>query len=257
MNLLPAIDLMNGQCVRLQKGDFASRKVYRDDPVAVARELERLGVRWLHMVDLDGARDGKSRQKSVVESIAKQTTLQVQYGGGIRSAREIEDLREAGVARIVLGSVAVTQPEFTAEMLKVHGGECITLALDILGGDDLTVASHGWQTSSGSSLWELMECYREHGLKHVLCTDISRDGMMAGPNFDLYLTMRKHSPDLNIMASGGIRSMQDLRQLETIKVAGAVIGKAFYEGSIDLEKAVEIFSSGKDSSCEDWSTELR
>jgi phosphoribosylformimino-5-aminoimidazole carboxamide ribotide isomerase len=240
MELLPAIDLKNGQCVRLTQGDFASAKVYEADPLIQARKFADAGATWLHVVDLDGARDGKSRQFDIIAQLAQQASLNMQVGGGIRSSSEIETLLNFGVKRVIIGSLAARNPALVKSWLKDFGPKCIVLAFDVRldAEGEPEVLTNGWQSNSKQSLWDLLATYTESGLRTILCTDVSRDGTLKGSNHTLYQIIRERQSELDILASGGISDLSDLQKLAGLGMAGAIIGKAIYEGRIDLAAAV-------------------
>jgi phosphoribosylformimino-5-aminoimidazole carboxamide ribotide isomerase len=240
MELFPAIDLQKGQCVRLAQGDFNAVTVYDADPVRMARKFAKAGARWLHVVDLDGARDGRSRQIELIADIAQSVPLKLQVGGGIRDAATIDQLLTADAARIVIGSLAVQNQPLVGEWLKRYGPERIVLAFDVKldqkGSPE--VVTQGWQSGSRQSLWELLATYADSGLQTVLCTDVSRDGMLGGTNEELYRDMRKRYPMLDVLASGGVSGLDDLLALAELGLAGAIVGKAIYEGRVDLVEAL-------------------
>jgi len=240
MILFPAIDLKNGQCVRLTQGDFAQATIYEADPLRQAHCFQTMGASWLHMVDLDGAKTGSMQQFDVISHVTQNTTLHVQVGGGICETSIIEKLLKCGVHRVVIGSVAVKNKALVREWLQHFGSDVIVLALDIRLTADNTpeILTHGWQKGSQLSLWELGEHYMECGLKTILCTDVSRDGMLTGTNRSLYQLVQKRWPQLDILASGGVKDLEDLVHLAGLGLKGAIIGKALYEGHIDLAKAL-------------------
>jgi phosphoribosylformimino-5-aminoimidazole carboxamide ribotide isomerase len=238
MILYPAIDLIDGVCVRLSKGDFDQKTVYENGPVEVAQNYKKQGAVWLHLVDLDGAKDPEKRQLMLIENIVKQSELKVQTGGGIRIADDVAQLIDIGVSRVVIGSLAVKNPEIVQELFQQYGAERICLAADVKSkGQDYYIAVSGWQEESDLLLSNFIEGFLPFGLKHVLCTDISKDGMMAGCNIALYESLVTQYPALCFQASGGIHTLDDLSQLPT---DGAVIGKALYEGAFTLKKALEV-----------------
>jgi phosphoribosylformimino-5-aminoimidazole carboxamide ribotide isomerase len=241
MELFPAIDLQNGKCVRLTQGDFNAATLYADDPVLQAQEFAYAGARWLHVVDLDGARDGQSRQLDLIAGIAEKVPLKLQVGGGIRERSNIEQLLGADVERVVIGSLAVKNPPLVKEWLRHFGSERIVLACDVRINDKNIpeVLTHGWQSDSHLSLWDFLESYADSGLKTILCTDVGRDGMLFGPNAALYGEIKKRWPSLEILASGGVSDLDDLLNLAKLSLAGAVVGKAIYEGRIDVANAIE------------------
>lgn len=237
MIVYPAIDLIEGKCVRLYKGDFGQKTVYEASPVEAAQDYRDQGASWLHLVDLDGARDPARRQTDVIAGIIKQSGLQVQTGGGVRGEKDIEALLGAGAARVVIGSLAVKDAARTKEIFRRFGADKICLAADVTPkGEGYVIAVSGWQEEGGISLDDFLESYLECGLIHVLCTDISRDGTMTGCNFNLYRDIQESFPQLQLQASGGIGSLADLKKLDT---AGVIIGKALYENVFTLKEALE------------------
>jgi len=236
MELIPAIDLRDGRCVRLLRGDFDRETRYDLDPVELARRYRDLGARWLHVVDLDGAKRGESQNLPLVERMRADSGLKVQLGGGLRSRAEL--LRALAVAdRAVVGSLAVTEPSTVGAWLE-ELGDRLTLALDVRVAADGTavVATHGWTRASGVTLAEAVERYRAHGLRRVLCTDIERDGALTGPNVELYADCVRRWPDVAFLASGGVRGARDLAALARAGVTGAVSGKALLEGKLAPEE---------------------
>lgn len=242
MIIFPAIDLQAGSCVRLERGNFAAATSYDSDPLVAAKRFEDQGASWLHIVDLDGAKDGAARQTLSTSRVAAQTTLRIQAGGGIRSAGDVETLLQAGVDRIVIGSLSVQNPELVKGWLRQFGPERIALAVDIRMDDQGTpyLLTRGWQDESSQTLWDVLSFYQVDGLKTVLCTDVSRDGMLNGPNLDLYSELRKRYPFLDILASGGIATLDDIRSLADLRMAGAITGKALYEKKFTLSDAVAV-----------------
>ena len=236
MIIYPAIDLINGEVVRLHKGDFARKTTYGTDPVAVAKSYADAGAEWLHLVDLDGAKDPANRQTDLISRIIAGSGLKVQTGGGIRSRDDVAALVEAGASRVVIGSLAVRDPELVADMMLEYGAEAICLAADVLRQDGgFLIAVSGWQEASGLTLSDFLTGFQPAGLRHVLCTDIDRDGMMTGPNNDLYRQVKGQFPDIHLQASGGVKGIEDLDGLAT---DGVIIGRAIYEGAIDLRAAL-------------------
>jgi phosphoribosylformimino-5-aminoimidazole carboxamide ribotide isomerase len=239
MEIFPAIDLKNGQCVRLSQGDFGTAKIYEKDPLLQMRKFSSAGASWLHVVDLDGAREGEMKQIDLITNLAKQTPLRIQAGGGIRGARTIHKLLDSGVARVVIGSLAIRNKALVKKWLRQFEPQRIVIAFDVKIIDDHPVVlTHGWQNNSQQLLWDVLDAYEDSGLKHILCTDVSRDGMLTGANADLYKSILDHAPKLKILASGGVKGLKDLVKLAKVPVAGAVVGKAIYEGRVDLAKAL-------------------
>jgi phosphoribosylformimino-5-aminoimidazole carboxamide ribotide isomerase len=237
MELIPAIDLREGRCVRLLKGDFARETRYDADPVELARRYRDAGAAWLHVVDLDGAQRGEPVNLALVERMGRASGLRVQLGGGVRKRANLE--AALGVAeRVVIGSLAVSDPATVAGWLTEFGSERLTLGLDVrLGADgSALIATHGWTQESALSLDAAIERYRAAGLKHVLCTDIDRDGALAGPNLALYRECVLRWPGIAFIASGGVRDAADLAALAATGVAAAVSGKALLEGRLTAEE---------------------
>ena len=237
MLLIPAIDLRGGSCVRLYQGDFAAETRYSADPLELAAHYEALGASWLHVVDLDGARDGTPANHDVIRRIAASTGLRLQVGGGIRSRATVDALLALGAARLVIGSLAIEQAALVSEWLQALGPERLCLALDVrvdAAGEPI-VQTRGWQHSSALGLWAALEPFAASGLRHVLCTDIARDGALSGPNIALYAAAVRRRPELCWQASGGIRSLEDLHALDAAGAFAAVSGKALLERRITAE----------------------
>lgn len=238
--LIPALDLIDGNVVRLQQGDFALQTTFANDPLPLVQAYAAAGAQYLHLVDLDGARDPAKRQIDLLRRISASTRMTVQVGGGIRNQADLEQLFEAGVKRAVIGSLTVTQPQLVQAWLNEFGPAAIVLALDVNIAADGTayVATHGWQQTSTLTLNQLIDSFSADGLRHVLCTDISRDGMLSGSNIALYAGLKQRYPQLLIQASGGIASLDDLRQLQAINCDAAILGKALLTGQFTLEEAL-------------------
>lgn len=234
MLLIPSIDLRGGRCVRLREGDFAAQTVYEVEPLALAQRYQALGARWLHVVDLDGAKDGLPRNTDVIKSLARRPSLCLQVGGGVRSAVAIEALLSAGVARVVIGTAAALQPDEVAVWLKHFGAERICLAFDVRLGPNAEpqVRTDGWTRNSALGLMQAIEAFSRYALKHVLCTDIQRDGTLRGPNVRLYRKCLAQFPQLKWQASGGIRDSHDLTVLKSAGLSAAVTGTALLEQRI-------------------------
>ncbi|PDH56805.1 MAG: 1-(5-phosphoribosyl)-5-[(5-phosphoribosylamino)methylideneamino]imidazole-4-carboxamide isomerase [SAR116 cluster bacterium MED-G06] len=236
--IYPAIDLIAGEVVRLHKGDFAQKTTYGTDPVAVARAYADAGASWLHLVDLDGAKDPAHRQTTLISRIIEGSGLKVQTGGGIRSRADVEALLSAGASRVVIGSLAVRDQDTVAAMIADLGVEAICLAADVVRPDqDFMIAVSGWQEASTMTLADFIEGFLPSGLRHVLCTDIDRDGTLTGPNKALYDIVKAAYPDIRLQASGGVKGIEDLDGLGT---DGVIIGRAIYEQKIDLKAALEL-----------------
>jgi phosphoribosylformimino-5-aminoimidazole carboxamide ribotide isomerase len=240
MIIYPAIDLRGGRVVRLTEGRFDQEKSYSDDPLAVAQGFAAAGASWLHVVDLDGAKDPARRQTALVEKLARDSGLRVQTGGGIRDDSQIAALLAAGAQRIIVGSVAVKRPALVRDWLRRFGPEKIILSPDVRldAGGVPRVAAAGWQESTGVALDDFLNGFLAAGLVHILCTDIGRDGKMTGPNTGLYAQLAKNFPSLQIQASGGVSSLDDLRTLQTTGAAGVIVGRALYEKKFTLREAL-------------------
>ena len=240
MIIYPAIDLKDGQCVRLKQGDFDAVTIYEADPLKMAARFAEAGAEWLHMVDLDGAKAGEMQQFDAIARVVKDSKLKIQVGGGIRSEKTVQRLLNAGVARVVVGSLAVKNRNLVQGWLRDFGGDKIILAFDIRYQDgEPEILTHGWQSGSQQLLWDVLDAYAHSGLKSVLCTDISRDGMLGGANNALYQTMHERWPAIDVLASGGVSGLQDLLDLAKLGAAGAIVGKAIYEGRVDLADAIQ------------------
>jgi phosphoribosylformimino-5-aminoimidazole carboxamide ribotide isomerase len=243
MEVIPAIDLLNGQCVRLFQGDFSQVTVYAADPIELARRYRDAGLRRLHVVDLDGARTGSPQNRDLITAMAGQVGLAVQAGGGLRDIERALALRAAGAERVVVGSIAAEKPETALEWLDRLGAEHLVLAFDVrvTGNEDPTVLTRGWVKDSGSSLWTLMERFCARGARHFLCTDVAQDGTLAGPNLNLYRECSRRFPGAAVIASGGVGSLRDLHELAQTGAAAVVTGKALLDGRLTLEE-IESFS---------------
>ncbi|MDR0925541.1 MAG: 1-(5-phosphoribosyl)-5-[(5-phosphoribosylamino)methylideneamino]imidazole-4-carboxamide isomerase [Hungatella sp.] len=237
MQLYPAIDLKDGQCVRLKQGEFKEITVYSQNPEEVAALWQTQGATFLHLVDLDGALAGRSVNDKVIKKITDTVSIPIEIGGGIRSEEAIESMLSLGAARVIIGTKAAENPEFIRDMVKKFGQDRIVAGVDAKDG---MVAVEGWEKISGISASELCGRMKEYGVRHIVYTDISRDGMMTGPNVE-YTKKLTEETGMNIIASGGMSSMEDLRQLYHAGVRGAIIGKALYEKRIDLKEAIEAF----------------
>ena len=235
MNIFPAIDLYEGRAVRLLRGDYAQMTVYDPEPLNTAKAFEAVGAQYLHMVDLEGAKTGGTPNADTVRRIVESTGLFVELGGGIRSMEVIDTYLSMGVGRVILGTAAVTDPDFTAKAVAQYG-ERIAVGADLKNGK---VAIKGWLETTGETGEAFLEKMQALGVKTVICTDISRDGAMQGANRALYKTLAERF-SMDIIASGGVSSLEDVRALRDLGVAGAIIGKAYYTGAIDLAEAIRI-----------------
>jgi len=237
MQLIPAIDLKEGRCVRLFKGDFDAETVYADDPAEVLTRYRALGASYIHIVDLDGARDGTQANLSSIERLAA-SDIGVQVGGGLRSLERVQALLARGVRRAVIGSVAINEPQTVIGWLDHLDPGQLVLALDVrlnAGGTPM-LTTHGWLQDSGTSLWEIVERFADSGIQHVLCTDVGRDGALSGPNCELYADAVRRHPQLQWQASGGVSSAADLHALRDTGVAAVISGKALLENKISVEE---------------------
>ena len=235
IELIPAIDIIDGQCVRLTKGDYDQKTVYRDSPAEVAKEFELLGFKRLHVVDLDGAKSKHIVNDSVLRRITTETDLTVDFGGGIKTDEDIEKAFEAGAAMVTVGSIAVTQPDLFIGWLNKYGAERMILGADVRNGK---ISINGWKEDSAEDLLPFLQKYIEAGVKNVLCTEISKDGTLQGPAIELYKEVMKEYPQLHLIASGGVSSKDDIEALDRAGIPAVVFGKAIYEGRINLKELV-------------------
>ena len=232
MELIPAIDLIDGRCVRLTQGDYAQTKIYDENPVDVARRYADCGIKRLHIVDLDGAKAKAPCNLRVLERVATATTLDIEWGGGIKDTMALNSAIDAGASRVICGSIAVDNKSLFIEWLQKYGSERMILGADIREGK---VATHGWLKDGGIGIEELVECFLPYGLSQIICTDISRDGMLQGPNFPLYKSLQQRFDAATVILSGGISSMQDISRAYDEGVKAVIVGKAIYEGRITLK----------------------
>jgi phosphoribosylformimino-5-aminoimidazole carboxamide ribotide isomerase len=237
IELIPAIDIINGQCVRLTKGDYDQKTIYRDSPSEVAKEFELLGFRRLHVVDLDGAKSKNIVNDAVLKAITTGTNLVVDFGGGIKTDEDIEKAFASGASMVTVGSIAVTEPERFMGWLRKYGAERMILGADVRNGK---ISINGWKEDSTEDLLPFLKKYIDAGVKNVLCTEISKDGTLAGPAIDLYRRVMDAYPELHLIASGGVSSKEDIEALDQAGIPAVVFGKAIYEGRIDLR---ELFNS--------------
>lgn len=238
--IYPAIDVRDGRVVRLRQGDYGAETRYGDDPLAFAVRHAQAGASWLHLVDLDAARVGGYTLLPLLRTIVAQTGLRVQTGGGVRSRADVATLLDAGAARVVVGSLSVREPEVVAGWLAHFGRDRITVALDARRDEAGTwrLPVHGWTQVADETMEDVLARHADAGLAHLLCTDIARDGMLAGPNLDLYRRLCERHPGLRVQASGGVRDMADLHAARLAGCSGAVLGKALLEGRVDLREAL-------------------
>ena len=237
IELIPAIDIIDGKCVRLSQGDYDSKKVYNENPVEVAKELEAHGIRRLHVVDLDGAVSHHVVNYRTLEQIASRTSLVIDFGGGVKSDEDLVIAFESGAQMVTGGSIAVKNPERFCHWLQTYGSERIILGADV---KDHKIAVNGWKDESACELFPFLEDYIGKGIRKVICTDINCDGMLQGPSISLYKEMLETYPDLYLIASGGVGSTEDIRQLEATGIPAVIFGKALYEGRITF-KELEAF----------------
>lgn len=238
--IIPALDLIGGQVVRLYQGDYKQQTTYSDHPLEQFRMYQQQGANWLHLVDLDGAKNSKDRQLSVIRELIANTPANIQIGGGIRSESDVANLLEIGAKRVVIGSLAVKKPTTVASWIEKYGAEHIVLALDININQqgERSVAVSGWQQDTGVTLDELLAIYQPKGLKHVLCTDISRDGTLQGSNVSLYTDLCQQYPSIAFQSSGGIGSLDDIAALHSTGVSGVIVGRALLEGKFTVKEAI-------------------
>ena len=233
INVIPAIDLIDGKCVRLTKGDYNQKKQYDASPLDMALRYQDIGIRRLHVVDLDGAKSSSPKNLHVLEEIAIRTSLEIEWGGGVKSDQALYDAYNAGADYLIIGSVAVSKPDLFARWLDEYGGSRLILGADVNAG---RVAINGWLEKSKQTIDALIDRFIPHGLKEVICTDISKDGMLQGPTFDLYARLQAKYPEQDIIVSGGISKMDDIRRLDEMNLRHVIVGKAIYEGRITLEE---------------------
>ena len=236
IELIPAIDIIGGQCVRLTKGDYDQKTVY-GEPLDMALEFERIGFKRLHVVDLDGAKSKHIVNDAVLKAITTETNLTVDFGGGIKTDEDIEKAFASGAAMVTIGSIAVTQPELFMGWLSTYGAERIILGADVRHGK---ISINGWKEDSSEDLLPFLRKYVDAGVKNVLCTEISKDGTLAGPAIDLYQRIMEAYPDLHLIASGGVSSKEDIEALDAAGIPAVVFGKAIYEGRIDLREILSL-----------------
>lgn len=233
MRIIPAIDIIDGKCVRLTQGDYSQKKIYNENPLEVARSFEDAGLKYIHLVDLDGAKAGEVINWTVIKDIATKTSLHVDFGGGIKKEKEVERLLELGVKQVNLGSIAVKQPEIVFQWIEKFGPGRIILSADV---KDEKIQVSGWQENSALMIDDFVEKFKVKGLRYVTCTDISTDGMLTGPNLLLYKKLINLFPEIKWIASGGVSAIHDVQELRSLGVDGVIIGKAIYENKISLNQ---------------------
>lgn len=233
MEIIPAIDIIDGKCVRLTQGDYEQKKIYNENPLEVALEFESIGIKRLHLVDLDGAKAGKIINYKVLEQIASKTKLSIDFGGGIKTDDDMKTVFNYGADLATIGSIAVKNKELFFSWIKKHGAQKIFLGADV---NDEKIAIGGWFETTNISIYDYIEENLSNGVKHVFCTDISKDGLLQGPSIDLYKNIISKFPDINLTASGGVSCLKDLEDLKTIGCNGAIVGKAIYENRITISE---------------------
>ena len=237
MTIIPAIDIINGKCVRLTKGDYAQQKIYNENPVEVAKQFEDAGIKRVHLVDLDGAKAGKIVNLSVLESIAAVTNLVIDFGGGIKNINDIGSVFSAGAAMATIGSLAVKHPALVEEWLMEFGANKFLIGADVLDGK---IKISGWLEDGGIEVFTFIGKMIGLGATNIFCTDISKDGVMEGPSIELYKEIMVQYPEINLIASGGVSTIDDVLELKKIGCSGAIIGKAIYEGNITLQQLLSV-----------------
>ncbi len=233
MRIIPAIDIIDGKCVRLSKGDYATKKIYNEDPLEVAKSFEGVGIQYLHLVDLDGAKSKEIINYRILEKIATRTSLKIDFGGGLKSDKDLKIAFDCGANQVTGGSIAVKEPKVFTSWLEVYGADKIILGADA---QDEKVAISGWLEASDKKLIPFIKSYKKKGIRHVICTDISKDGMLQGPSFDLYSRILEEIQGISLIASGGISHFDELGQLADLGCEGTIIGKAIYENRISLKQ---------------------
>ena len=240
MRIIPAIDIIEGKCVRLSKGDYATKKIYNENPLEVAKAFEGVGIRHLHLVDLDGAKSQHIVNYKVLEQIASKTNLEIDFGGGLKSDQDLKIAFDSGARQITGGSIAVKKPEVFKGWLKAYGSDKIILGADTL---NEKIAISGWLESSEEEVIPFINTYQQEGIKYVICTDISKDGMLQGPSFQLYSRILEQVPGISLIASGGISHFDELGQLANMGCEGTIIGKAIYEQRISMAQLEQFILS--------------
>lgn len=244
--IIPALDIIDGKVVRLHQGNYGEQRHYGDDPIARLQDYQRQGALQLHLVDLTGAKNPEGRQIKLLNQLIKSVSIPVQIGGGIRSEKDVGCLLEAGANRVIIGSTAVKTPKTVQQWFNTFGNEALVLALDIRidAQGNKNVAINGWQDESNQTLEQIIELYQPYGLKHILCTDISRDGTLAGSNTNLYKELTTKYPDIAFQSSGGIGSLDDIRALRPTGVKGVIVGRALLENKFNVTEAISCWQNG-------------
>ncbi|MDN3670262.1 1-(5-phosphoribosyl)-5-[(5-phosphoribosylamino)methylideneamino]imidazole-4-carboxamide isomerase [Echinicola jeungdonensis] len=233
MEIIPAIDIIGGKCVRLTQGDYDQKKEYADNPLEIAKQFEQAGIRRLHLVDLDGAKAKTIVNKAVLENITSNTRLKVDFGGGVQSDETIQMAFEAGASQVTGGSIAVKNPRLFESWIKDHGPEKIILGADA---KNRKIAISGWEETTEADVIDFIKNYHAKGIRYVICTDVAKDGLLQGPSIELYKEILQEIPGIKLIASGGVSQVKDLEDLEKAGVYGTILGKAFYEGRVTLEQ---------------------
>lgn len=236
MRIIPAIDIIDGKCVRLAQGDYSTQKIYNENPLEVAKEFEAKGIQFLHLVDLDGARSNKIVNYHILNKIATNTSLKIDFGGGLKSNEDIKIAFENGASQITGGSIAVADPKLFIEWLRIYGAEKIILGAD---SKNRKIATHGWMNSSEMEVVDFIDQFAKKGVRYAICTDISKDGILQGPSNELYLEILKKT-SIKIIASGGVSSIQDLLLLKAMGCEGVIVGRAIYEKKIALKELINL-----------------
>ncbi len=232
MDIIPAIDIIAGECVRLSKGEYETKKVYSKSPSDIAKMYEDFGFKRIHIVDLDGAKSGMPENLKILEVIANSTKLDIQYGGGVKEELSLKNILNAGASRVICGSIAVTSPDLFLEWLKTFGPQKIILGADFR---ESNVAINGWTTQTEMPLFDIVDKFYSEGLEQLISTDISKDGTLLGPSYDRYYALKKSFPMLKITISGGVSSIEDIRRIDKTLIDSVIVGKAIYEGRINLK----------------------
>ncbi len=233
MRIIPAIDLIDGKCVRLSKGDYNTQKTYSENPLEVAKAFEAHGIKYLHLVDLDGAKSKHIVNHNVLETIASKTSLKIDFGGGLKSNEDLKIAFESGAHQITGGSIAVKEPKTFEQWITTYGSDKIILGADVQGD---RIATDGWFETSDHRLIDFVKDFYAKGIQYIICTDISKDGMLQGPSFDVYQNLLQEQPNIKLIASGGISAFEELPKLEAMGCEGTIIGKAIYENKIALKE---------------------
>ena len=237
MEIIPAIDIIDGKCVRLTQGDYNQKKIYNEHPLEVAQQFEDAGLKRLHLVDLDGAKAGQVRNWKVLESITGKTSLVVDFGGGVKTDKDVQIIFDSGGAFVTVGSIAVKDEETFVSWLKKWGAGQFLLGADV---KDEKIAVHGWQETTDVWIYDFIQKYLEHDVRQIFCTDVAKDGALQGPSIELYKNIIQKYPELHFIASGGVSNIDDVYQLQDINCKGVIIGKAIYEGRISLKELKKI-----------------